>query len=115
MDRSELERSAVKEVIGRYAKLVPSIGVIRHDLAFDDQSGVYCLLSSGWDPEHRVCDVLIYVTVDVAGIHIEHDGIEHGITSELIELGVCRDRIDYPFLKMPPEVSRRRSHPVTVP
>lgn len=108
MDRFELDRAAVREVIARYAAMTPSVGVIRHDPVFDDESGVYCLLSAGWDPEHRVCDVLIYVTIDEDGIHIEHDGIEHGITAELLQLGVPRNRIDYPFLNMPPEMSSRR-------
>jgi hypothetical protein len=94
MDQSRCQK-AVKEVLSRYAKLRPAYGEVRFEGVFDDEAGRYVLLQVGWDPG-RIVGVIVYVCVDAQGVHVEADGIEHGIVDELIELGVPEEAIDFP-------------------
>ena len=78
----------IKEVIQAYAQFTPSHGQIRLDPVFDDTNGRYALMQVGWDRERRVRGNLIYITLSNSQVHIEYDGIESGITQDLIDRGI---------------------------
>lgn len=98
MDTDTAYREIVKEVIGKYAKLRPSHGAIRLDTVFDEQQDHYALMQSGWDRGVRVRGNLIYVTLRDGKVYIEYDGIERGISDELIRRGVPKEKIVLAFL-----------------
>ncbi len=52
----------------------------------------------GWDRGRRVRGNLIYVTVGQDSVRVEYDGIEHGITEDLIRGGIPEDRIVLAYL-----------------
>lgn len=93
MDTTTTDRDIVKRVIERYAKFVPSHGEIRLDSVFDDEQGRYALMQVGWDRGHRVRGNLIYVIVQSDQVRIEYDGIEQGITKDLIESGIAPEKL----------------------
>ncbi|MCG8350889.1 MAG: XisI protein [Chloroflexales bacterium] len=98
MDTRTSYREIVKDVISKYARLRPSHGAIRLDTVFDEQQDHYALMQSGWDRGVRVRGNLIYVTLRDNKVHIEYDGIEHGISDELIRRGVPKEKIVLAFL-----------------
>ncbi len=55
-------------------------------------------MQTGWDKGQRVRGNLIYVTLHDEKVYIEYDGIEYGITDELIRQGIPADRIVLAFL-----------------
>jgi XisI protein len=88
----------IKEVIQEYAKFPPSHGNIRLDPVFDDLHHRYALMQVGWDRERRIRGNIIYVTLSPDRVYIEYDGIESGITQDLIDRGIPEDRIVHAYL-----------------
>lgn len=87
------DREILKQVIKHYAKFVPSHGDIRLDTVFDDVQGRYALMQVGWDRGRRVRGNLIYITVEDDQVWIEYDGMEQGITHDLVKCGIAPERI----------------------
>lgn len=52
----------------------------------------------GWDRGRRVKGNLIYVTLRDNKVWIEYDGMEQGITDDLIAAGIPSERIVLAFL-----------------
>lgn len=98
MDTYASYREIVKEVLSKYARLRPSHGTIRLDTIFDEQQDHYALMQSGWDRGVRVRGNLIYVTLRDGKVYIEYDGIERGISDELMRRGIPKEKIVLAFL-----------------
>ncbi len=98
MDTNTPYREIIKDVIRKYARLRPSHGDIRLDTIFDEQQDHYALMQSGWDRGVRVRGNLIYVTLRGDKVYIEYDGIEQGISDELIRWGIPKGNIVLAFL-----------------
>jgi hypothetical protein len=98
MDTITTDRDIVKKVVSRYAQFVPSHGNIRLDTVFDDEQGHYALMQVGWDRGQRVRGNLIYITVQDDQVCIEYDGMEQGITQDLIKGGIAPERIVLSFV-----------------
>ena len=94
-------RAAVKHVIQIYARFRPSHGNIRLDTLFDETQDRYALMQAGWDRGRRVRGNLIYITFQDGKVVVEYDGIEHGITDDLIRQGVDEKDIILAFLDEP--------------
>lgn len=98
MDTTAKYREIIKQTILEYAKFRPSHGNIRLDPIFDEMHDRYGLMQVGWDRERRVKGNLIYITLHDEKVYIEYDGIEHGITDDLIRRGIPKERIVLSFL-----------------
>ena len=98
MDTKKKHRDIVKEIILKYAQFRPSHGQIRLDTVFDEKSDRYALMQVGWNGEKRVRGNLIYITLDAEKVSIEYDGIEGGITQDLINNGIAPEQIILSFL-----------------
>lgn len=99
MDTSTTYPEIVKQVISDYAKLRPSHGNIRLDVIFDEMRDRYALMQVGWDKGRRVRGNLIYVVIENGKVIIEYDGMESGITRDLISKGVPDRDIVLAFLE----------------
>jgi hypothetical protein len=97
MDTSTRERDIVKQVIQRYAQFKPSHGDIRLDTVFDDTQNRYALMQVGWDRGRRVRGNLIYVTLSEGKVWVEYDGMEQGITKDLIAAGIRQSELFWHF------------------
>jgi hypothetical protein len=97
-DNHVIDREIIKRVIQRYAQFKPSHGDICLTTLFDEQQDRYALMQSGWDRGRRVSGNLIYITLHNHKIWIEYDGMEQGITQDLIAAGINPDRIVLAFL-----------------
>ncbi|PSB25177.1 XisI protein [Stenomitos frigidus] len=98
MDTPRSDREIVKLVIRHYAQFQPSHGDIWLDTVFDEAQDRYALMQVGWDRGRRVRGNLIYVTLQDNQVWIEYDGMEQGITDDLIAAGIPSERIVQAFL-----------------
>ncbi|MCA6503092.1 MAG: XisI protein [Pseudanabaena sp.] len=98
MDTVKSYQAVIKQVISEYAKLRPSHGNIHLEPIFDDVNSRYALMQFGWDRERRVRGNLIYVSIKDGKVLIEYDGIEGGITQDLIQRGIPEQDIVLAFL-----------------
>ncbi|MEA5489944.1 MULTISPECIES: XisI protein [Pseudanabaena] len=98
MDTVKSYQAVIKQVISEYAKLRPSHGNIHLEPIFDDVNSRYALMQFGWDRERRVRGNLIYVSIKDGKVLIEYDGIEGGITQDLIQRVIPEQDIVLAFL-----------------
>ena len=98
MDTVKSYQAVIKQVISEYAKLRPSHGNIHLEPIFDDVNSRYALMQFGWDRERRVRGNLIYVSIKDGKVLIEYDGIEGGITQDLVQRGIPKQDIVLAFL-----------------
>jgi XisI protein. len=101
MDTSATYRTIIQQILLKYAQLRPSHGEIRLDVVFDEIRDRYALMQVGWDQGRRIRGNLIYITMQNEKIYIEYDGIEQGITQELIQDGIPEQQIILAFLPEP--------------
>ncbi|MCU0571264.1 MAG: XisI protein [Oculatellaceae cyanobacterium Prado106] len=97
MDTATQDRALVKQVIQHYAQFKPSHGDIRLEVVFDETRDRYALMQVGWDRGRRVRGNLIYVTLHDEKVWVEYDGMEQGITADLIAAGIAQERIVLAF------------------
>jgi hypothetical protein len=97
MDKLNKYRQIVKEVITQYSKLRPSHGEIRLDTIFDESQDRYGLMQIGWDRGKRIRGNLIYLNLSGEKVIIEYDGMESGITQDLIDNGIAEEDIIFAF------------------
>jgi XisI protein len=97
MNTPKTDQDAVKLVIQKYARFKPSHGDVRLDTVFDEANDRYALMQVGWDRGRRVRGNLIYVTLREGKVWIEYDGMEQGITQDLIAAGIPQERIFLAF------------------
>ncbi|MCI5158602.1 MAG: XisI protein [Candidatus Electrothrix sp. AUS1_2] len=86
-------RKIIQDVILKYAGLLPSHGDIRLDPIFDETNDRYVLMQTGWDQGHRVRGNLIYISLQDGKVHIEYDGMEQGVTDDLVRNGIPENQI----------------------
>ena len=98
MDKLNRYRQIIKEVITQYSKLRPSHGNIRLDTIFDESQDRYALMQVGWDRGKRVRGNLIYINILEEKVTIEYDGMESGITQDLIDTGIPEEDIILAFV-----------------
>jgi hypothetical protein len=98
MDKLNIYRQIVKQVVTQYSKLRPSHGNIRLDTIFDESQDRYALMQVGWDRGKRVRGNLIYIILSGEKVIVEYDGMESGITQDLIDQGIPEEDIVLAFV-----------------
>lgn len=97
MDRVDTYREAVKSILSQYAAVRPSYGEVEVELVFDDERGHYELMYTGWDGYRRIHGSVVHVDIREGKLWIQHDGIEDGITDDLLAAGVPPEDIVLAF------------------
>jgi hypothetical protein len=101
MDRTENYKQVLTKVIHEYEQHPPSVGEMHMWSVCDDHQGHYSLFYAGWNEGKRTQGTPFFARVADGEIHIEHDGLGHGITQRLVAAGVTREDIVLAFAKPP--------------
>jgi XisI protein len=102
MDNLEFYRQSIESILRKYADIPYSPGGIDQHLIIDEQRNHFMLFDVGWQQNRRVHGCITHVQIIDDKIWIQRDGIEDGITDELVELGISKDKIVLGF--HPPNV-----------
>jgi ketopantoate reductase len=97
MDRTESYQEIVKRVISQYSTIKPSYGDVEVELVYDDERGHYELVYAGWDGYRRIHGSVVHIDVRDGKVWIQHDGIEEGVTDELLAEGIPPEHIVLAF------------------
>lgn len=104
MDTLEHFRDIIESILIEYTKIPYSHGDFWTEAIFDRTRDRYVLMNVGWDNKKRVHGSLVHIDIIDGKLWIQRDGLEHGVTSELVEAGIPKDRIVLAFKS--PEVRR---------
>ncbi|MBC6476227.1 MAG: XisI protein [Hormoscilla sp. GM102CHS1] len=99
MDKLNTYRQVVQQVVAHHAQYSASQEQIEALSICDATNDNYILLDVGWDRTGRVHDIALHLRLRDGKIWIEWDGIEEGVTQELLELGVPKEDIVLGFYR----------------
>ena len=95
-------REILEKILQYYADLPYRYGdVITYVIVGRDRNH-FMLVNEGWEGERRVHGCIVHAEIRNNKIWIHYDGIEDGITQELVAAGVPKDHIVLAF--HPPQV-----------
>ena len=97
MDSLDEIRSIIESILIEYTKIPYAYGDIQTEAVFDRTRDRYLLMNVGWDDRRRVHGSLVHIDIIDGKLWIQRDGLEHGVTSELLEAGIPKDRIVLAF------------------
>lgn len=104
MDRLKFYQDTVEKILKDHAAISYSHGDIQQYVIIDADRTHFLLFNEGWDRKKRVHGCVAHVQIIGDKIWIHYDGIEDGITVELVAAGVPKDHIVLAF--HPPEVRK---------
>ena len=102
MDLLEFYRETIEKILKKHADIPYTYGEIEEYLIIDPSRNHFLLLDVGWQQKRRVHGCITHVQIINGKIWIQRDGIEDGITEELVAAGVPKSDIVLGF--QPPEV-----------
>lgn len=100
MDKLTKYREIVKNTILKYAQFKPSHGNIELHPVFDEIRDHYALMQVGWNKDKRVRGNILYLTIKNEKVYLEYDGIEQGISDDLINQGIDKSDLVIAFIPL---------------
>ncbi|MFB2934950.1 XisI protein [Aerosakkonemataceae cyanobacterium BLCC-F154] len=97
MDRVGEYREIIERILTAHARIPYSHGEIESKLIIDRDRNNFVLMVSGWDGKRRVHGCVVHVEIINNKIWIQRDGIENGITDELVAAGIPKEQIVLAF------------------
>lgn len=102
MDNLEKYENIIESILQKYATIPYRYGDITTFVIVSQDRKHFLLMDEGWQDDLRVYGVITHVEIRKDKIWIQREGIEEGITSELLEAGIPKDKIVLAF--HPPEI-----------
>jgi hypothetical protein len=102
MDSIEQYREIIQKILQQHASIPYSYGKIESEVIVSQDRNNYLLMCEGWDDDLRIHGCVVHVKIIDGKIWIQRDGIEEGITPELVAAGIPKDKIVLAF--HPPQV-----------
>ena len=99
MDRVDEYAKLIREILEGHAKIGYSHGDIQSYAIADYHQTHFMLIIVGWDGERRVHGCITHVQIIDGKIWIQRDGIEDGITDELVEAGFLNQISSWGFIR----------------
>ena len=97
MPAKDLYHDTVEKTLNDHAAIPYSYGDIQQYVIVSRDGTHFLLFNEGWHGKRRVHGVVTHVEIREGKIWIHFDGIEDGITDELLAAGVPKDRIVLAF------------------
>jgi hypothetical protein len=93
MDRVDVYRKLVKELIIQYAQYKPAYGDIEMQPIFDLENDHYQLMAVGWNDLERIHGCVFHIDIKDGRVWIQRDNTDVGIANELVDMGVPKEDI----------------------
>lgn len=97
MDSLDAWRDAIERILTEHAAIPYAHGEMHTEVVFDRTRDRYLMIDVGWNGYERVHGALVHVDIVDGKIWIQYDGTEEGVATELVAVGVPRDRIVLAF------------------
>ena len=97
MDKLGTYQNIITKILSEYAQLPYSHGELQRQLVIDPEGKHFLLLTLGWENRRRIHGCLVHIDIIDSKVWIQRDGIEDGITSELLAAGIPKEEIVLAF------------------
>ncbi|MBE9055990.1 XisI protein [Sphaerospermopsis sp. LEGE 08334] len=88
MDKIELYRQFIKEILTEHAQISTTTDTVKAQLIFDSEHDHYQLNFVGWQGDKRVFGPVIHLDIENDKIWIQYNGTEESIAERLVQMGV---------------------------
>jgi hypothetical protein len=95
MDKVAMYRRILRLLVNKYARYVPSHGQIEAIAVSDAKTDNYLVIHTGWDNVRRVYATILHLRLRDGKVLIEEDGLDEGVTQELLDAGISQKDIVY--------------------
>jgi hypothetical protein len=109
MDKVTNYRCILRNAVNQYARYQPSHGQIEAIPVCDLKNDNYLLMHTGWDNIRRTHATVLHLRLRDGRVLIEKDGLEHGVTQDLLDAGVAPRDIVYAFETVPQFMLKKAS------
>jgi XisI protein len=110
MDTLDTYRRIIKNILISYTQIPYSHGDIICKPIFDSENDSYLLVTVGWDGMKRIHGCLVDLEIIDGKVWVQRDDTEDGVTYELVEAGIPKDKIVLGF--HPPDVRKHTGYAV---
>ena len=93
MDTLDTYHQIIQNVLSEYVHIRYAYGEIQNEAIFDRENGHYLIMSVGWEDVKRIHGCLIHIDLIDDKVWVQRDGTESGITHELVQAGIPKNRI----------------------
>ena len=97
MDTLEKYRENIYKILKHHADIPYSYGEIISEIVVSEDRNHYLLMIYGWNNGLRIHGCVVDVQIINDKIWIQRDGIEDGITDDLVAAGIPKDKIVLAF------------------
>jgi hypothetical protein len=110
MDKLNEYRQLISNILSKYASITDEYGDINSIVIISEDRNHFLLVEEGWSGKKHIHHSLVHVQIKDDKIWIHFDGTEDGITNELVEAGVPKDKIVLAF--HPPYVRQHTGYAI---
>jgi len=116
MDRLDQYREILYKILSQYIPLMskPALeaslaghGITSSIIVSDDRNH-FMVINEGWEGKRRIHSLIFHAEFREGKLWIHHDGIDRGITEELVVAGIPKDHIVLAF--HPPHIRQHTGY-----
>lgn len=97
MDKISFYQDTIERILHEHAAIPYSYGDIQQHVIINPERTHFLLFNEGWQGEKRIHSIITHVEIRDGKIWLHFDGIEEGITEELVSAGIPKDKIVLAF------------------
>jgi hypothetical protein len=97
MDQLNEYRKILHQVLSGYTPLMTKPDRTTSNLIVSEDHNHFMLINEGWEDKRRIHSLIFHAEIRNGKLWMHHDGIDHGITEELVAAGIPKDHIVLAF------------------
>ena len=108
MDRLERYREILYKILSQYTPLMSKPNRVISTVIVSEDRNHFMVVNEGWDGKRRIHSFIFHAEIRDGKLWMHHDGIDRGITEELVVAGIPKDHIVLAF--HPPHVRQHTGY-----
>jgi hypothetical protein len=110
MDRLDRYREILYKLLSQYTSLMSKPNRITSSVIVSEDRNHFMVINEGWEDKRRIHSLVFHAEIRDGKLWVHHDGIDRGITEELVDAGIPKDHIVLAF--HPPHIRQHTGYTV---
>jgi hypothetical protein len=97
MNRIDQLRAILHQLLSENALLMNKSECITSNVIVSEDRNHFMVINEGWEGKRRIHSLVFHAEIRTGKLWIHHDGIDRGITEDLVTAGIPKDSIVLAF------------------